>query len=114
MNLSPILILFQSVCATDARFHTEQHLKVILRKHLESRVTHWIGSSTPCPAFFLTYFFFTVVEAAGFPAKMRFRHMEVVLILNSFMWLHKNCFCTRVGYAFPACKAEHLMSVFGP
>jgi len=32
---------------------------------------------------------FSVVEAAGFPAKMKFRHMEFVLILNSFVWLQK-------------------------
>lgn len=56
---------------------------------------------------------FSAVEAAGFSAKTRFRHMEFVLILNGFMRLHKSCCCTTVGFAFPACEAEHLMSVFG-
>lgn len=54
----------------------------------------------------------SVAEAAGFPAKMKFRHMEFVLILNSLMWLHKSC-CTKVSFTFPACRAEHLMSAFG-
>lgn len=57
--------------------------------------------------------FFNVAEAAGSLAKMKFRDMEFVLILNFVMWLHKSCFFTKVDFAFLACRAKHLMPAVG-
>lgn len=39
--------------------------------------------------------------------------MEFMLILNRVMWLYKSCFCTKVDFDFPACRAKLLMSAAG-